>query len=229
MRNLNAYRDEATGRWFLEGVEMETDTYQRIVTMLKDGTNFKFARYGDGELYCMTGKQGQNCDGHQYFPAMGKRLRESVEKEPAYMVGIQPLSVSHLADTVEAYFSHFKNLYNADVLHSASIDGQIGKFFHALEGRYIILCGPAHLASLFEGSVHIVVPSVNCWLQYEQIKEQLALHMVDNCVVLLCASMMSECLIADFADRNITMIDCGSVFDPWAGVLSRKYHHKLKI
>jgi len=227
--NLNAHRDETTGRWFLEGVEPETETYQRILTMLKEGVNFKFARYGDGEIYCMVRTNGHNTDGHEYFPALGERLRQSIEKEPGYMVGIQPLSVSHLTNTVGIYFGHFKRLFNADVLHSASIDGQLSHFFKALEGRYIILCGPAHLASLFPGSVHIVIPDKNCWLQYEAIKEQIDFHLVDDCVVLLCASMMSEVLISDFADKKITMIDAGSVFDPYVGVNSRKYHHKLSL
>lgn len=227
--NLKAHRDEQTGRWYLEGVEPEAQTYLRIITMLKESVNFKFARYGDGELNCMTGKPGKNCDGHEYFKELGKHLRDSIEKEPNYMVGIQPLSVSHLSDTVEVYFGAFKNLYNADALHSASIDGQLNVFFKSLSGRYIILCGPAHLASLFDGSVHIVVPSTNCWLQYQAIKEQLEFHLVRDCVVLLCASMMSEVLINDFQDYPCTMIDCGSLFDPYVGVKSRRYHHKLKV
>lgn len=222
-----AHRDETTGRWFLDGVEPETQTYERILSMLKEGKNFKFARYGDGEINAMTGKKGRNCDGHEYFPELGARLVESVEKEPSYMVGIQPLSVSHLREHVDAYFGGFK-LYNADVLHSASIDGVLGRFFNALEGRYIILVGPPHLADLFD-CVHIVIPSVNCWLQYENILEQLSFHIKTDVVVLLCASMMSEVLLWDFENKDCTMIDCGSVFDPYANVYSRKYHHKLKM
>jgi hypothetical protein len=227
--NLKAYRNEETGRWHMEGVEPETETYQRILEMLKGGTNFKFARYGDGELYCMTGRAGRNCDGHQYFPELGARLRQAVTSNPKYMVGIQPLSVSHLPEKVEEYFSRINPLFNADVFHSASIDGQLDYFFAALEGRYIILVGPAHLATLFDGSVHIVIPSRDCWLQYEQIKEQLKFHLIKDCVVLLCASMMSEVLICDLKDYPCTIIDTGSLFDPYANVKSRSYHHKLKL
>jgi hypothetical protein len=225
--NITAHRDKKTGRWFMGGVEPETHTYQRLLTMLKDGADFKFARFGDGELNCMTGSQGQNCDGHRYFPELGARLRQAIEREPDYMVGIQPLSVLHLPHIVEAYFAAFKTLYNADVLHSASIDGQLPSFFRALEGRRIILCGPAHLATLFEGGVHIVVPGRDCWLEYTKIKEQLESHLIHACVVLLCCAMMSEVLIHDLRDYPCTMIDCGSVFDPYAGVMSRKYHRKM--
>lgn len=222
-----ATRDEITGRWYLNGVEPEGVTYSNMINNLKEGRNFKFARYGDGEINAMIGKKGHNCDGHEYFPELGARLVQSVEQEPGYMVGIQPLSVSHLRNEVDAYFEGFK-LYNADVLHSASIDGVLDIFFHALEGRYLILVGPPHLADLFD-CVHIVIPSVNCWLYYDNIREQLAFHIKEDAVVLLCASMMSEVLISDFKDENCTMIDCGSLFDPYANVKSRKYHHKLKI
>ncbi len=221
-----ATKDEITGRWFLEGVEPEKETYERMLSMLKEGINFKFARYGDGEINAMTGKQGANCDGHVYFSDLGDRLIDTVKQEPEYMVGIQPLSVAHLGTHVEGYFGGFK-LYNADVLHSASIDGELDKFFHALEGRYVIVVGPPHLAGLFD-CVHIVIPQVNCWLSYEQIKEQLAYHLKENAVVLLSASMTSEIFIYEFRYYNCTMIDTGSVLDPSAGVKSRKYHYKLK-
>jgi hypothetical protein len=231
MGKLKAYRNEETGRWFLDGVEDEKLTYARMLDSLKNNTAFKFARYGDGEIYCMNGKSGANCDGHVYFPDLGNSLRQAIQDQPRYMVGIQPLSVSHLPEDVENYFGKFKNLYNADVLHNASIDGEIIKFINAISGRYIILVGPPHLASLFNNCVHIVLPSVNCWTEYQAIKQQIEFHLdgVNNAVVLLAASMMSEVIIDHFEDALHTFIDVGSVFDPYCGVKSRKYHHKLKV
>lgn len=226
--DLKAHKDELTGRWFLEGVEPEEATYKTIVDNLKQGINFKFARYGDGEIYCMHGKSGTNCDGHVYFPDLGGKLLESIEKEPSYMVGIQPLSVSHLPELVTEYFGRFKKLYNSDVLHSASIDGRLGDFFDALKGRYIIVVGPVHLADLFE-CVHIVIPSKNCWLDYDKIVERLGFHLKQDAVVLLCASMMSEVIIKHFEKESATFIDVGSCLDPYAGVYSRRYHYKLKM
>lgn len=198
---------------------------------LKSNKAFKFARYGDGEIYCMKGRHGGNCDNHSYFPDLGSALRQTVSQEPEYMVGIQPLSIQHLPDDVNNYFGHFKTLYNADVLHNASINGQLDDFTKAISGRYVVLVGPAHLANLFDNCVHIVVPSVNCWLEFEQVRQQIEFHVegINNAVVLLCASMMSEVLISYFEEYPHTMIDCGSVFDPYCNVISRKYHQKLKI
>ena len=226
---MQAIKNE-NGIWNITNLEHWTVTYDGMVDNLKIAKPFKFARYGDGEIYCMKGKSGSNCDNHQYFPDLGAALRQSITEQPAYMVGIQPLSVSHIPADVEHFFGHFETLYNADAIHNASISGTLGKFTKALEGRYVILVGPAHLSCIFLNCVHIVTPSLNCWLQFEEIRQQIEFHIegVNNAVVLLAASMMSEVIISRFEDQPHTFIDVGSVFDPYAGVKSRKYHYKLK-
>ena len=227
---MQAIKDE-NGIWNISNLEHWKVTYERMLENLKETRNFKFARYGDGEIYCMKGRHGGNCDNHSYFPDLGAALRQSVSEEPEYMVGIQPLSVSHLKQDVDNYFGHFKTLYNADVLHNASIDGQLELFNLALHGRYIVLVGPAHLANLFPNCVHIVTSTMNCWLDFEHIRQQIHFHVdgINNAVVILCAGMMSEVLISVFEDYPHTFIDAGSVFDPYCNVKSRKYHYKLKI
>lgn len=227
---LTALKSE-NGIWNIPELEHWSYTYERMLENIKEGIPFKFARYGDGEIYCMNGKNGANCDNHKYFMDLGEALRQSVREEPMYMVGIQPLSVSHIPDKVSNYFGHFKRLYNADVLHNASIDGRLNEFMSALQGRYVILVGPAHLASLFPENVHIVLPEIDCWKEYDHVRDQLVFHLdgLHNGVVLLAASMMSEVIINWFEDFHHTFVDVGSVFDPYCGVKSRKYHHKLDV
>ena len=234
MDSIKAYRDEATGRWFMEGVEDEKITYAKMIDDLKSYKNFKFSRFGDGEWNCIFNKLGQNCDGHKYFPDLGEALRRVVLAEPKYTVGIQPLSMSPTyarSEQIKEFCSGLNiNWVNSDVLHSASIDGELQKFTDALLGRYVIMVGPSHLSKLFD-CVHITTLYKDCWLQYKSIREQVEFH-VDgayNAVVLFAASMMSEVLIDDFADFPHTFIDVGSVFDPFCGVKSRSYHHKLKV
>src|SRR5688572_16855890 len=233
MDRIKAHRDETTGRWFMEGVEDEGVTYSKMLDDLKSNKVFKFARYGDGEWNCIFNKPGQNCDGHKYFSSLGDSLRRVVLSEPKYTVGMQPLSMSYERSEQIREFCRGLNIkwVNADVLHSASIDGKIDKFIHAIEGRYIIVVGPPHLAGFFSYGVHIVIPSVDCWLSYQEVKQQIEFH-IDGCVnavVLLAASMMSEVLIDDFSEFNHTFIDIGSVLDPYCGIMSRRYHRKLKV
>jgi hypothetical protein len=232
---LTASKNELTGRWTLEGVKPSAETFDAICDMLKQKFNFKLARYGDGEMNCMFGKKGRNCDGHEYFSDLGLALWNVITSHPTYMVGIQPLAYSINPEFFNNNFSHL-NVYDADVLHSASIDGKMDRFFEALEDRSILVVGPWHLNQLafvrpqaFLGTRHIPVPDINCWEKRYQIVDEIENSLKENDVVLLCASMMSEVLIDRFRNHNSTWIDCGSVFDPYCNVKSRSYHHKLKL
>jgi hypothetical protein len=213
------------GTWDIEGLEPWWITFERMCKMLKVKESFKFARYGDGEIYCMSGRIGRNCDKHEYFPELGLALHQAAENAD-YMVGIQPLSVSQ---GLHKDNFDYESLYNADVLHNASIKGMLGKFMNELADRDTILVGPEHLSKVAD--VYISIPSVNCWKEYDNVRQLLwfALHDNPDAVVLLCASMMSEVLIDKFKDHPNTFIDCGSVFDPYHNVKSRRYHHNLKI
>src|SRR5690606_23339881 len=137
---LKAIKDES-GVWDIQGLEHWKKTLATMTEKLKSFENFKFARYGDGEIYCMKGKSGANCDNHSYFPDLGTALKQSIYEEPDYMVGIQPLSVSHIPQDVNDHFGHFRKLYNADVLHNASITGDLFTMTKAMEGRYVIIVG----------------------------------------------------------------------------------------
>jgi hypothetical protein len=226
---MKATRDETTGKWTLEGVENDAMTFKNICRMLREGRNFKFARYGDGEIACMMGKVGRNTDQHEYFPDLGIALNKAARSanKGEYMVGIQPLSVQMHPDLIENIFQI--ELYNADVLHSASINGQLPEFMEALKGRHLIFVGGAHLYHISGESVHIITYPVNCWLQYEQICHDLEFYLdgVVNAVVLLSCSMMAEVIIDRFKDYHHTFIDTGSVFDIFCNVPSRKYHYKM--
>lgn len=213
------------GTWDIEGLEPWQKTFEEMCSNLKNNINFKFARYGDGEIFCMNGKIGRNCDKHEYFPDLGLALHKSLENVN-YMVGIQPLSVSQ--GLHKDYFEGI-TLYNADVLHNASIKENLNDFIKCMLDRKIILVGPKHLDVL--GFDMVTIPDLNCWLSYGQISDliKLRLRVEINAVVLLCASMMSEVLISDFKDSPHTFIDMGSALSPYAGVNNRSYHHKLKI
>lgn len=233
MENFKAHRNEVTGQWSLDGVEHWSDTYRNLLSMLKEKKAFKFARFGDGEWNCIFGKPGQNCDGHLYFPDLGVHLRRVILSEPQYMIGMQPLSMSYdRTEQIKEFCRGLKiNWINADVLHNASIEGILDRFINALAGRYIILVGPPHMADFFANMVHLVIPSQNCWLNYQEIRQNIEFHIdgVNNAVVLFAASMMSEVLIDDFSEYHHTFIDIGSVLDPYCGVKSRRYHHKLQV
>lgn len=209
------------GTWDIIGIESWAETYSRMCTMLSEGINFKFARYGDGEIFCMNGKVGRNCDKHEYFPYLGMDLNIAIGRAE-YMVGIQPLSVSQgLHKTIQLPTG---KIYNADVLHNASICGGLRMILSEMVAPVIV--GPAHLKAY--GIEHILIPSLNCWEVHAKTCEQIQKKINEGRkTFILCASMTSEVIIDRFRHDDITMIDFGSVLDPYAGVKSRRYHETL--
>ena len=192
-------------------------TYSELINNLEQGVNFSWSRFGDGEFNCMYGKKGCNCDGHIYFDTLARRLTKAWN-DPRGVVAVQLL-----ARQIHNILGDYPD---ADILHKASIDGKLHYLLTALEGRNIILVGPDHLKSM-EFDRFIAVRTKNAWMEYPNTLEEVNRLVQPNDVVLLCCGMMAEVLIWDMYSEDITMIDCGSVFDPYCGVKSRKYHHKL--
>lgn len=215
------------GTWDIVGLELWQQTFERMCTMLREGINFKFARYGDGEIFCMTGKIGRNCDKHEYFPDMGMALNTAI-KRADYMVGIQPLSVSQgLHKRIELPEG---KLYNADVLHNASIRGILPEISFCL--KCYVMVGPLHLhlSKYLAVKDHIVIPDQNCWEVHNYTCKEIQKKIKEGIkVFILCASMTSEVIIDQFRNEDVTFIDFGSVLDPYCNVKSRKYHHTLTV
>lgn len=235
---MKAYRDEVTGRWHSD----LPDVFDFICEKLKKGESFKFARYGDGEFNAIYGKRGANCDGHQYFPDLGQKLRASLERKPDYIVGLQPLTLaSDLWLQIQKDFPNVKWV-DADCIHNASIDGRLQKLFASMQRvdrlgigmqRQIMVVGPPHIATVANilNVDNYRLPTKNCWTEFDKVVAWVNQTARRNNypVVLLSASMMSEVIIDEFRYSEITLIDMGSVLDPYCGVKSRRYHHKLNI
>jgi hypothetical protein len=224
-------------RWF-EYIEREleryipVDPFDDMVSMLAEGTAFSFSRFGDGEFNAIFGIEGSNCDHHPYYPELRLRLKQIVESDPEYLMGLQPLAVLYHGALQIWRLAGDRSWVLADALHLASEVGRLGLFLDALAGREVALVGPAHLRPLSEarGWTHVEVPPRNCWTHYEEILEQLEASSAERDEVLLfSASMMSNVLIDDLHGKNPqnTHIDTGSVLDPYVGVSSRGYHRRF--
>ncbi len=200
-------------------------TYQEIINKLNDQEPFSFSRFGDGELNCMFGKTGANCDGHEYFPDLGERLNKAF-LEPKGVVGVQRYGYSMYKDRLGP------NVWaDADVLHRASIAGELKEFLDSLYAKNhdIVFVGPERLRGAIPSRTFIDVPLKNAWENYDYTLKRLGFHIMKWDIVLYCCGMMAEVLIHDLHDEKLTQIDCGSLFDPYVGVKSRQYHHKLKL
>ncbi len=228
-------RNEATGKWSIQGLESEP-IYEKILYNLEHQIPFSLSRYGDGEWNAIFGKAGSNCDQHEYFTDMGDELKRIVLSEPEYIVGIQPLTMSHYRDKVVEFAGDLDiDWVNSDVLHDANIKEQLKRFFNVLHDQPIIMIAPARLQELPLNYGRFVEVSLkNCWLEKTMIEKKLfeILPQIDYAVLLFCAGMPSNVIIDDlykYYGDKVTMIDTGSIFDPYCHFNTRSYHKKMKL
>ena len=206
-------------------------TYDDMLKKLVDRESFAFSRWGDGELSCVMGAEGENCDSHQYFPDLGERLADILHEPQRYYMGLQPKAVRDMGFDLSMYFNEEGidiDWINADLIHTQSETIGLEGLFLACKGRFAVV-GPLHLQKLCQryGLVHIIVPDRNCWKAYEHIKSKIIGTGVRN--VLFCCSMLSNVLIDDcwWIWPDATLLDIGSAFSPYAEVGNRRYHSKV--
>ena len=114
-----------------------------IINSIKTGKNFSFSRFGDGEIFAIQGKQGCNTDKHEYFPDMGRRLKEIITTPQSYFLGLQNLARRTNADNPEFDELISRNKYvKNDILHYASMEDRIRtEFFEACYQRRVVMVG----------------------------------------------------------------------------------------
>lgn len=208
--------------------------FKDINDKIKASENFSFFRWGDGEFSCMRGDSGQNCDKHFYSPDLCQALRKSYSAmyhENVSYFGIQNHARKTMGEYVDKWVvgKTFSNpLCDADVFVKASQNDVLSDLFKALKHRRVIFVAPLRYTEFDKFDFHhVVIPDVNCWSRYDWVMNRLmeAVHADD--VVLYSASMMSNVLMAQLYDTDITQIDVGSVFEPYLGNANRKYHNDI--
>jgi hypothetical protein len=193
---------------------------------------FSFARYGDGEWNCILGVNGANCDGHNYYRDLGKRLQEIITRPPDYYIATHGMAykVKGMPEIVEKYNIKWSNIpHGLDYLHIKSMSDEINEYFELWNNRDTLIVGPEHLRKLDKFNFRFLeIPSRNCWTEYKNILTQIKQEINKDTVVLFCASMMANVLVDDLHGQ-CTLIDTGSLFDPYCGKMSRTHHKHVKL
>lgn len=221
--------------------------YGSLIEKIHEKETFAFSRYGDGEWNAILGKVGANCDGHEYFESLGKALRNVLISRPNYYLGLQSLAMRVIGLEITKFVTAnnirpISEWGDADILHKASIKEMLPQFFEALDTTpYVLLVAPEYLKQInkyFKYNAIVEVPTKNCWLHYKRIEYDILAILneqtkYDNYVVVLFMAGMSSNVLIDalynlYTDK-VTLIDAGSVFDPFVGRNTRSYHKKLNI
>jgi hypothetical protein len=204
--------------------------------MMRQGQVYSFSRYGDGEWHAMFGRTGANCDGHKYFPKMGRELARTIREPRGMIYGIQNMSARKLGDMIRPFLKtgHNYRWKDADVFHYASWNGVLFPMVQALRAKKVCLVGPKYLkkpqlAFLYSGGF-VEIPEKNCYRYKKHIKAKILKYAKKDAVFCLCASMMTEVVIWELfplLGETCWMIDFGSVWDVYTKHPSRRYHKHI--
>lgn len=210
--------------------------------LLTEGKPFALSRYGDGEWYAILGRQGQNCDGHSYFPDLGEDLRRSLltRQRGRFFYALGPLAKREVGDEARRWLAdnHAPAIawHHTDTFIEASIEGRLWPLVQALRGQRVLYVGPDYLhraqtvAGLFSVEAWVSVPQTNAYLHKVELLQATfrAMHTASPTVIGFSAGMLSNVLIDRLwrVGGHTTLIDFGSVFDGYAGRISRSYHKR---
>lgn len=205
-------------------------TFDIILDSIINHINITYSRFGDGEWNCIIGKKGKNCDGHIYFKDMALNLKNILLSNPEYYTGLQNYAVRKLSgnETFDGLVGSRKWEDN-EIFTKASKGARINELTDALKTRYVIQVGNKNLRELRITPFFVEIPKLNCWLDRERILYDIKKLIKKDCVIIYSAGMPTKWFIDQLYSKDITQLDCGSVFDFYAGINSRVYMKGLKV
>jgi len=182
-------------------------TFEHLDKKIKSGERVSLSRWGDGEFNCMQYKKGHNCDGHQYFSLMGDYLNGIVLKEQRYFMAAGRLWPRENFPTIA--------WSNARIFVEQYLINNINQVLEQWQPFTII--GNKQFSNFKD---HIVIPEKDCWLEIGRILEQA--RESKNELIICCAGMASNVIVDQLCEEK-SVIDMGSIFDPFFGKKTRSY------
>jgi hypothetical protein len=187
-------------------MKQRTELLDRLTAAVRDGASVSFVKRGDGEEFCMAGQVGENCDGHPYSGGLARVLMEAF----GYF-GRRPDVTVALWRDQERYQS---------LLHCEGMVDETRRFWMAAREakRPKIFVGPERLAgaATMLRAEHVVVPLVNAFGWYAEVRNRLLTRLRPGMIFIFCAGMPAKGWIAEVLEacRGASCIDAGSAFDP---------------
>jgi hypothetical protein len=216
--------------------------FEEILIKIENNEQFSFSRWGDGEWICMLNPDNSkgNCDGHKYFDTLSDALKNILKSKPKYNLGIQGHARRSMGEKIDAFLKENDltelQWSNADVFHHASIKGKFHTFIKLLKARdNIMLIAPPDLMQLGGiANISFVIPAKDCWTKKDETIKNVKEYLEEKnrpYILLFCAGMPANVMIDELYNwnPNHTYLDMGSVFDPYAGKVTRSYHKEIIV
>jgi hypothetical protein len=204
---------------------------------------YRQANYGDGEWMALLGERvGQgNSDGGTFTERLRDQLRETLEDPRFTIYGWNPGpcldgALSYLA----AHWMRTGRVLpwvSKEVLANINKAGELAPVVQAIRERPTMLVGGPHVQQIerqgfFKPRARVVVDGKDATLEVDDIVqriERICNTGAKPALILFSCGMATNVImwrLCRMIDRQITMVDCGAIWDPYVGRLSRTYYNR---
>ena len=209
---------------------------ENFINKIKNNENFSFVKIGDGEIDCMIGRQGSNCDNHPYSRELGEKIKESFIdlSKKGVLFGDWFASNPPINDRDIENLYFYNNLVESNNLklnlikpfeilltgwNNLSNDNFINFYTEVKKSnRRKIYVGPKVMDGvnkMLNTNSFIQIPKINAFSEYQRILEEIKSTLIDNSIILLTVGLMSPYISNEILkiNENITILDIGSGLD----------------
>lgn len=234
LRSINESSELPADRFVTAKVSLDIrpNTITDYVSRLRSGERFGVARYGDGEWGAVLGKIQRTMYGDVVTRELADAIANTLKHPKPYFYA--SCTEPYTPDARQWIREHNVECRWAKkaVLEQASADGELLPFLEAVRDRKTVVVGMGHLRAISEilDVNHFVVDGPNCYP--EIMNPTLCLSLIESFVqdadcILFACGLASVVFIHELWDRtDATLIDIGSLFDPYCGVESRRGHKR---
>jgi len=204
---------------------------------LTHGRRFVWSRWGDGEIFCMLGKQGKNSNGCTFTPELGEALRAVVIRQQPYFWACRIRQNAFVDPSLDVFFKQHNVThpwYDQGVFARANRAGKLKPVVDWLRSVRLLYVGPQHLekiaVKLFgDNTVFVTVPDRDSWEHRDSIMASVrqAIANFQPEAIGLSTGLFAKVLLDwIYPECSAHIIDFGSIWDIYAGVSSRGTYRK---
>lgn len=221
----------------LKLIKLGIDDYAKKIS---HGEVFSMSRWGDGEIPCLLGREGQTHEKSDWCPVQRDYLIEAVKSGHDYYRCLYTGGKMH--PWIPEFTSFLGKLdnppkwYTLPYWYKRVLDGSMYKIIKLMTGGIpVIFVGPKYFQLIKEliPYKHLIITStINEIYRIEQTEETILRksNKYKRCIISFSAGMASNAMIDRLYPKignKCWMIDFGAVWDGFMGLQFRQYHKKL--
>lgn len=199
---------------------MKLYNLQYYVDKLRNGEKFSLARYGDGEMLCMWGKQGANSNGCRYSPELRSALFYSMKHkdDPTFIYGMQRV----LPKDKERIENEYPDIdwHDTEIFSEAVANGELYPLIEQLRKMRTVAIYKRNPSRIIGCIANYITPPFDSYDKRDEIIEFIKNNPAD--VYLFSCGMAANAIISELHGTvDSWLIDVGHIWDGFFGEMSR--------